>query len=139
MAQIGQNMMLVNSSFRNARSFTMIPVSLDSPYTEAMYDPASGILAVISKVMKQSYHMVPKLDDDGNPMRLKVPNKQTGKTVKEERRLVDTFSEFYLNDKADIETFIHMFAVNATEFDYNQYMQVDVNETKTSKIILPGQ
>ena len=32
-----------------------------------------------------------------------------------------------------------MFAVNATEFDYNQYMQVDVNETKTSKIILPGQ
>ncbi len=139
MAQVGQNMMLVNSSFRNARSFTMIPVSLDSPYTEAMYDPASGILAVISKVMKQSYHMVPKLDDDGNPMRLKVPNKQTGKTVKEERRLVDTFSEFYLNDKADIETFIHMFAVNATEFDYNQYMQVDVNETKTSKIILPGQ
>ena len=83
--------------------------------------------------------MVPKLDDDGNPIRLKVPNKQTGKTVKEERRLVDTFSEFYLNDKADIETFIHMFAVNATEFDYNQYMQVDVNETKTSKIILPGQ
>jgi hypothetical protein len=139
MAQVGQNMMLVNSSFRNARSFTMIPVSLDSPYTEAMYDPASGILAVISKVMKQSYHMVPKLDDDGNPIRLKVPNKQTGKTVKEERRLVDTFSEFYLNDKADIETFIHMFAVNATEFDYNQYMQVDVNETKTSKIILPGQ
>lgn len=139
MAQVGQNMMLVNSSFRNARSFTMIPVSLDSPYTEAMYDPASGILAVISKVMKQSYHMVPKLDDDGNPMRLKVPNKQTGKTVKEERRLVDTFSEFYLSDKADIETFIHMFAVNATEFDYNQYMQVDVNETKTSKIILPGQ
>ena len=139
MAQVGQNMMLVNSSFRNARSFTMIPVSLDSPYTEAMYDPASGILAVISKVMKQSYHMVPKLDDDGNPIRLKVPNKQTGKTVKEERRLVDTFSEFYLNDKADIETFIHMFAVNATEFDYNQYMQVDINETKTSKIILPGQ
>ena len=65
MAQIGQNMMLVNSTFRNAKSFTLIPVSMDSPYTEAMFDPASGILAVISKVMKQSYHMVPKLDDDG--------------------------------------------------------------------------
>jgi len=139
MAQVGQNMMLVNSAFRNVKSFTMIPVSLDSPYTEAMYDPASGILAVISKVMKQSYHMVPKLDDDGNPIRLKVPNKQTGKTVKEERRLVDTFSEFYLSDKTDIETFIHMFAVNASEFDYNQFMQTDVKETKTSNIILPGQ
>ncbi len=51
MAQIGQNMMLVNSTFRNAKSFTLIPVSMDSPYTEAMFDPASGILAVISKVM----------------------------------------------------------------------------------------
>lgn len=139
MAQIGQNMMLVKSVFRNVNSFTLIPVSLDSPYTEAMFDPASGILAVISKVMKQSYHMVPKLDDNGDPQRLKTPNQQTGKTVKEERRLVDTFSEFYLNDKADIETFIHMFAVNASEFDYTQFMNIDVKETKTSNIILPGQ
>ena len=139
MATIGQNMMLVNSSFRNAKSFTKIPVSLDSPYTEAMFDPASGILAVISKVMKQSYHMVPKLDDNGDPIRLKTPNQQTGKTVKEERRLVDTFSEFYLSDKKDIETFIHMFGVNAEDFDYNQFMQTDVKETKVSNIILPGQ
>ena len=139
MAQVGQCMMLFNSTFRNATSFTLIPVSLDSPYVEAMFDPASGILAVISKVMKQSYHMVPKLDDEGNPMKLKKPNMQTGKTVKEERRLVDTFSEFYLQDKADIETFIHMFAVNADTFDYKQFTDVDVKETKTSNIIMPGQ
>ena len=53
MAQVGQCMMLVHSAFRNAKSFTLIPVSLDSPYVEAMFDPSSGILAVISKVMKQ--------------------------------------------------------------------------------------
>ena len=135
---IGQNMMLVNSSFRNAKSFTLIPVSADSPYVEAMFDPQSSILAVISKVMKQSYHMVPKLNDDGEPMRLKQPNQQTGKTVKEERRLVDTFSEFYLSDKKDIEAFIHMFAVNAADFDYNEFF-VDVKETKVSNIIVPGQ
>ena len=136
--QIGQNMMLVNSSFRNAKSFTLIPVSVDSPYVEAMFDPQSSILAVISKVMKQSYHMVPKLDDDGQPIRLKNPNQQTGKTVKEERRLVDTFSEFYLSDKKDIETFIHMFAVNAENFDYNEFF-VDVKKTKVSNLIVPGQ
>jgi len=135
---IGQNMMLVNSTFRNTKSFTLIPVSSDSPYVEAMFDPSSSILAVISKVMKQSYHMVPKLNDDGEPQRLKSPNPQTGKTVKEERRLVDTFSEFYLSDKKDIETFIHMFAVNAAEFDYSAFF-VDVNETVVSKIIVPGQ
>jgi|TARA_R110000772_G_scaffold11089_1_gene34914 hypothetical protein len=138
MAQIGQNMMLVNSTFRNAKSFTLIPVSMDSPYTEAMFDPASGILAVISKVMKQSYHMVPKLDDDGQPQRLKTPNQQTGKTHKEERRLVDTFSEFYLSDRADIETFIHMFAVNADNFSVEEFF-VDLKKTEPSKIILPGQ
>ena len=137
--KIGRNMMLVNSTFRNAKSFTLIPVSMDSPYTEAMFDPASGILAVISKVMKQSYHMVPKLNDDGEPIRLKSPNQQTGKTVKEERRLVDTFSEFYLTDKADIDTFIHMFAVNAESFDYAKFTEVDVKETTVSKVILPGQ
>ena len=135
--QIGQNMMLVNSTFRNAKSFTLIPVSLDSPYTEAMFDPASGILAVISKVMKQSYHMVPKLDDDGQPMRLKTPNQQTGKTHKEERRLVDTFSEFYLSDRADIETFIHMFAINADNFSVEEFF-VDLQKTEPSKIIIPG-
>ena len=138
MAQLGQNMMLVNSTFRNAKSFTLIPVSMDSPYTEAMFEPASGILAVISKVMKQSYHMVPKLDDDGQPQRLKKPNPQTGKTHKEERRLVDTFSEFYLSDRADIETFIHMFAVNAENFSVEEFF-VDLKKTEPSKIILPGQ
>ena len=136
--QIGQNMMLINSSFRNAKSFTLIPVSNDSPYVEAMFDPSSSILAIISKVMKQSYHMVPKLNDNGEPIRLKTPNQQSGKTVKEERRLVDTFSEFYLSDKNDIETFIHMFAVNAADFDYDQFF-VDVDETKVSKLIVPGQ
>jgi hypothetical protein len=136
--QIGQNMMLVNSSFRNAKSFTLIPVSQDSPYVEAMFDPTSGILAVISKVMKQSYHMVPKLDDNGQPIRLKTPNQQTGKTVKEERRLVDTFSEFYLSDRSDIETFIHMFAVNAEWFNIEEFF-VDLQKTEPSKIILPGQ
>tara|TARA_B100000497_G_C7487694_1_gene298812 strand:- start:84 stop:503 length:420 start_codon:yes stop_codon:yes gene_type:complete len=136
--QIGQNMMLVNSTFRNAKSFTLIPVSNDSPYVEAMFDPASGILAVISKVMKQSYHMVPKLDDNGEPMRLKTPNPQTGKTVKEERRLVDTFSEFYLSDRADIDTFIHTFAVNADHFKIEEFF-VDLQKTEPSKVILPGQ
>ena len=135
---IGQNMMLVNSNFRGAKSFTLIPVSMDSPYTEAMFDPSSGILAVISKVMKQSYHMVPKLDDNGEPQRLKTPNQQTGKTVKEERRLVDTFSEFYLSDRADIETFIHMFAINAEHFKVDEFF-VDLQKTEPSKIIVPGQ
>ena len=80
--------------------------------------------------------MIPKLDDDGQPMRLKVPNQQTGKTVKEQRVQMETFSEFYISDKADIETFIQLFAINASSFDYKQYLEVKLEETKTSKIIM---
>lgn len=132
-------MMLVNSVFRNARSFSLIPVSVDSPYVEAMFDPSSGILAVIGRERKESFHMMPRLDDNGQPQRLKVPNKTTGKTVKEQRVSLNTFQEYYINDKSDIETFIELFAVNASSFNYKEFLEVNLQETKTSSIIMPGQ
>ena len=132
---IGKNMMLVNSSFRGAKSFNLIPVSKDAPYIEAMFDPSSGILACIGVNSKQSFHMVPRLDDKGQPMRLKVPNKATGKTVKEQRVSQQTYSEYYISNKADIEDFINIFAINADTFDFKQYTSVEVKDTKVSKLI----
>jgi hypothetical protein len=131
---IGQNMMLINSTFRNMKSYSLIPISVECPYVEAMYDPSSGIMAVITKVKKESFHMVPKLNSDGQPVRLKTPNKQTGKTIKEERVSVDTFSEFYIVNKEDLESFISIFAVNAQSFNYKSF-HVDVDKVKTSPII----
>ncbi len=136
---IGKNMMLVNSSFRGAKSFNLIPVSKEAPYIEAMFDPSSGILACIGVNNKQSFHMVPRLNDDGQPMRLKVPNKTTGKTVKEQRVSQQTYSEYYVAEENDIENFINIFAINADTFDYKQFIEVDIKKTETSKIILPGQ
>ena len=132
---IGKNMMLVNSSFRGAKSFNLIPVSKDAPYIEAMFDPSSGILACIGINSKQSFHMVPRLNDEGQPMRLKVPNKQTGKTVKEQRISQETYSEYYIAEKKDIEDFINIFAINADTFDFKQFTDVEVKDTKVSKII----
>jgi hypothetical protein len=85
-----------------------------------MYSEKDNVLAVITKVMKQSYHMVPKLDDNGDP--IKTKNKRpNGKEYKEERRLVDTFSEFYLLTPEEINGFIESFAVNAKTFDYKSF------------------
>ena len=131
--------MLVNSSFRGAKSFNLIPVSKEAPYIEAMFDPSSGMLACIGVNNKQSFHMVPRLNDDGQPMRLKVPNKTTGKTVKEQRVSQQTYSEYYVAEENDIENFINIFAINADTFDYKQFIEVDIKKTETSKIILPGQ
>ena len=132
---IGKNMMLVNSSFRGAKSFNLIPVSKDAPYIEAMFDPSSGILAWIGVNSKQSFHMVPRLNDEGQPMRLKVPNKTTGKTVKEQRVSQQTYSEYYIGEKNDIDNFINIFAINADTFDYKQFTDVEIKDTKVSKII----
>lgn len=135
--QIGQNMMIISSSFRNVKSFSLMPVNSDCPYVEAMYDPSSGILAVITKIRKQSFHMMPRLDDNGQPQRLKVPNKETGKVHKEQRATIETFSEVYITEEIEIENFISMFAINASTFPYKDSF-VDVAETKTSNIIMPG-
>jgi hypothetical protein len=132
----GKNMMLISSAFRGVKSFSMIPVTQDCPYVEAMFDPSSGILAVISKVKKQAMHMVPRLDENGQPIRLRTPNMETGKTVKEQRMQIETFSEIYITEKDEIAQFVYMFAVNAEQFDIAPFF-VDVKETKTSSIILP--
>ncbi len=136
---IGKNMMLISSPFRNMPSFSLIPVSNEAPYVEAMFDPSSGILAVISKISKQSFHMMPKLDENGQPQRLKVPNKETGKTIREVRVSTETFSEFYLTNKDEIKDFLNIFAINADTFDFNAFMSVDVDKVETPKIIMPGQ
>jgi hypothetical protein len=66
--------------------------------------------------------MVPKLKEDGNPH-----------GNKKQRVQIQTYGEYYITNKDDIENFIKIFAINDT-FDYNKYI-VDVNETKVSPII----
>ena len=120
--KIGKNMILINApDFQSMeRAFKMIPITLDCPFVECMYSAKDNVMAVITRTMKQSYHMVPKLDDNGDP--IKTKNKRpNGKEFKEERRLVDTFSEFYLLTPEEINGFIESFAVNAKTFDYKSY------------------
>ena len=124
MSKAGKNMILLNApDFQSMeKSFKLVPITLDCPYVECMFSAKDKVLAVISKVMKQSYHMVPKLDDNGDPVKTKT-KRPNNKEYKEERRLVDTFSEFYLLTPEEINGFIESFAVNAKEFDYKSMTQ----------------
>ena len=136
--KIGKNMILINApDFQSmAKAFKMIPITNDCPYVECMYSAKDNVMAVITKTMKQSYHMVAKLDDNGDPIRTK--NKRpNGKEYKEERRLVDTFSEFYLMTPEEINGFIESFAVNAKTFDYKSFTQPKEEDPK-DKIISVG-
>ena len=119
----GKNMLVVSNYWGEAKSFKLIPVSNDCPYAEALYDINTGLLAVIGKVQKQVFHNVPKLDDNGDMMYLKMGKRENGKTYKEERRTIDTFQEYYIIDEKEIIDFVNDFGVNAEEFSFIQYIE----------------
>jgi hypothetical protein len=132
--ELGKNMIMITSAFRGAQSFNLVPATESCPYVECLFDPSTRILAVITKTMKGSFHMVPKVDDNGEPQRLKFPNKETGKTVKEQRVMCDTFSEFYISNPKEIEEFIKCFAINSDTYSYKSYLK-EQKEKPKSKII----
>ena len=103
--------MVIKSDWNQQPTFKMIPVSVNCPYVECIYDPQSKVLALIGNIKKNVFHMMPKLDDNGEVVGRKVRT-EGSKTYKEERRTVETFQEYYLVDSADIKTFLEMFAVN---------------------------
>ena len=106
-----KSMMIIKSDWNQQPTFKMIPVSVNCPYVECIYDPQSKVLALIGNIKKNVFHMMPKLDDNGEVVGRKVRT-EGSKTYKEERRTVETFQEYYLVDSADIKAFLEMFAVN---------------------------
>ena len=109
-----KTMMLVESSWQDTKTFKMIPVSNDCPYVECIYDPSSKVFVIISKVTKTSLHMLPKLDEYG-----KVVSGNRG--AKQERRSIDTFQEYYIEEKDSIVDVVNLFAVNAKKFDITKF------------------
>jgi hypothetical protein len=116
-----KTMMLVQSSWQEKQTFRMIPIADSCPYVECIMDPETKVFVVISKITKQSLHMLPRMDDNGDPMFTKT-TRPNGRQIKEERHKIEVFQEFYLEDKIAIKDLIHLFAVNAKTFDYEAFM-----------------
>lgn len=110
-----KTMMLVESTWQDTKTFKMIPVSNDCPYVECIYDPTSKVFVIISKVTKTSLHMLPKLDDYGKAV-------SGNRGAKQERRALDTFQEYYIEDKGSIIDVVNLFAVNAKKFDVTKFV-----------------
>lgn len=115
-----QSMLIIKSSWNNNETFKLIPVTSSCPYIECLYDPESKVFVVISKDKKTSLHMLPKLDDNGDPQRLKTKS-ATGRMVKEERKTIETFQEYYIEDHESMKTIINFMAVNP-DFDIDKFL-----------------
>ena len=123
-------MMLISSTWNTGKTFRLISASQECPYNEAIYDPEQKVLAVISKECKETFQMVPRFNDKGDVQYLKS-QRDNGKTYAEERRALDTWVEYYLEDEVDISYLINLFAINADSFDYQKYYE------SQSKIVNP--
>jgi hypothetical protein len=119
---VGSNMLLIKSTWNEGETFRLLPLSSECPYVECIWDPGTKVFVVISRITKTTLHMLPKLDDNGDPAPLKT-KRANGRLVKEERKTIETFQEFYVEDLDAIESIVDLFAVNADKFDYKAFMQ----------------
>jgi hypothetical protein len=131
----GANMLLVSSYWGESKSFKLIPATNECPFVEAMYDPTTGLLAVIGKTKKQVFHMVHKVDDNGDIM--KSNKRENGKPYKEERRTIETFVEYYIINADEIVSFIKDYAINTISFDFMKFIEAQ-QEMEKNPVAMPG-
>jgi hypothetical protein len=129
------SMMLVTSSWGNDKTFKLLPITPECPYNECIFDVSTKVLAIIGKEKKESFHMLPKLSDEGDVQYMKIGKRNNGKDYKEERKMLETFYEYYIEHPQEIIDFLNIFAVNADSFDYTQYLEKKVEQQKQSNIL----
>jgi hypothetical protein len=115
-------MLLVSSTWANEPTFKMIPINVACPFNEAIYDPSSRALALVGKEKKQTLHMLPRLTDSGDVQRIKLNKRDNGKDFAEQRVTLDTFYEYFIEEKSEIENFIKSFASNEATFDFESIL-----------------
>lgn len=116
-----KTMILVKSTWNDKQTFRTVPVSEACPYVECIWDPEQKVFVVISKVSKTTLHMLPKLDDNGDPAPLKV-KRPNGRAVKEERKSIETFQEYYVEDREAIKYIVESMCVNGDKFDIAPFL-----------------
>lgn len=116
------SMLLFTSFWQDRVTFKLMPISESCPFVEVIYDPGLNILVVINKQFKESFHSIPKFDDNGDIIMTKSARKN-GKPYREERRAIDTYQEYYITEKEEQVNFINIFAMNADSFDFAKHME----------------
>ena len=134
---MNKSMLLITSSWGKNKTFKLIPATADCIFNEAIFDFDTKVLALISKEKKQNLHMVPKLNEFGDVQYLKVGKRNNGKEYSEERKALETFYEYYVENINEIESIVNSLAINSDEFDFKQYFKLPSQEAPamTSSIV----
>ena len=96
-----KTMMVYHADFNGDDTFKLLPLTDACPYNEILYDPSTSILAVISKEYKETPHMFPRIKSI-----IDLSKKS------EERLMMDTYYEYYIENVEDMKYLIHNVAIN---------------------------
>lgn len=113
---MSKSMLIVQTTWQEDQTFRMIPIEESCPYVECIYDPSTNVFVVISKIKKVSLHMLPQLDDYGQPV-------TSAKGVKQARHKLEVFQEFYVESEDSIHELVELFGNNSDTFDYKKFMK----------------
>jgi len=127
------SMMLTTSAWAKISSFSLMPITNDCPFVECLYNPMAKTLAIIGKTKKDTFHMVPRLDDNGSPQEIKG-----GTERKQQRVSQESYTEYYITEREEVENFIKKFAVNHAEFDYKKSLDMATMEDASNSPVVPG-
>lgn len=127
------NMFIYSADWYGQKTFRMLPVSEACPFNEVIYDPNTKVLAIVSKDKKDKPQMLPKLNEKGQVIPLKgaVPGNPNSQQYLEERRILETYYEYYIDNVEDMKAFIKIFATNP------EHPAVDVINAVAEKTV-PG-
>jgi hypothetical protein len=115
---------MISSEWEGREAFRMIPITGDCPYVEGIFDTETKVLVLFLKESKESFHMIPRVDENGDPVPVgKGKPRMNGKPYREERKTIQTFHEYYITDKAEIKSFLEMFSINYDTFNSNKYFE----------------
>jgi hypothetical protein len=134
MSTIQPTMMIVSGKWNNSDSFKLVPLTKDCPYSEGFYDLDSKVLVLMSMHTKDNFHLLPRLDDNGDPIQVKGQTRPNKKAYKEQRVQLETYTEYYISETKEIEDLLNITAINANSFDYKRIINgTPVKATKAKE------
>ena len=139
-----KTMMLVTVPYTaTEKSFRLIPVTADCPYIDVVYWKDKKVLEINSPFKKTEHAYFPKLDENGDMEKRKIPIKDdNGQPMiyKQERRTTETLQKYYIIEQVEIMAFIEAIAINAKTVDYMSLLASKdaIIEAPKSSIILPS-
>lgn len=132
---MNKSMMLITSSWGANRTFKMIPATPDCIFNEAIFDLDSKVLALISKEKKENMHMVAKVNEWGDVVPMKIGKRNNGKDYAEERKVLETYYEYYIDNLEEVKDIVSRLAVNADTFNLTPFMEAKKEAPKTGNLI----